>query len=117
MLGYYAGQDLEGGDVKNVFKDNHFILDYWNRKKGELGIRESIAGGDKVKALVSSAVSSIGSLDVTNIADGFAKFLVKRTKQELNMAFFTKFKEELSKPEYRDLQTVFPQTWRALQAI
>ena len=70
-----------------------------------------------MKALVSSAVSSIGALDVTNFADGFAKFLVKRTKQELNMAFFTRFKEELSKAEYRDLQTVFPQTWRALQAI
>jgi hypothetical protein len=63
------------------------------------------------------AISSIGGLNVTNIADGFARFLVKRTKEELNVAFFTKFKEAISDSTYRDLQTVFPQTYRALLVI
>ena len=66
---------------------------------------------------LSSTVSSIGGLNVTNIADGLAKFLVERTKQELSIAFFEKFKEELEKPEYRDLQTLFPETYKVLLVI
>ncbi len=57
----------------------------------------------------------IGGFDVTTIADGFAKFIVKRTKQELSIAFFEKFKDELNK--YPDIQTIFPQTYIALSAI
>ena len=62
-------------------------------------------------------MNSIGGLDVTNIADGLAKFLVKRTKEELNVAFFSKFKDVLQKSEYRDLQILFPNTWELLDAI
>ncbi len=64
-----------------------------------------------------SIASSIGGLNIATVADGLAKFLVKRTKQELNAAFFTKFKEEISREEFKDLQTFFPQTYRALVAI
>jgi hypothetical protein len=63
------------------------------------------------------SLSQIGGLDVTNIADGFAKFLVKRTKQELNAAFFQKFKEAIADTTFRDLQTIFPQTYRSLTII
>lgn len=63
----------------------------------------------------SSLLSGAGGLDVTNIADGFAKFVVKRTKQELSITFFKKFKDDLGKS--KDIQTVFPQTYRALSAI
>ncbi len=62
-------------------------------------------------------IGNIAGLDVTTIADGFARFIVKRTKQELNVAFFEKFNEEISKEEYRDLQVLFPQTYRALTII
>lgn len=62
-----------------------------------------------------SAASSIGGLDVTNIADGFAKFVVKRTKQELSITFFENFKTELNK--YPDLKTLFPQTVNLLDVI
>lgn len=64
---------------------------------------------------LSSALSSVGGLDITSIADAFAKFIVKRTKQELNIAFFSRFKEYISK--YPDLRTVFPQTYNALSII
>lgn len=43
---------------------------------------------------------------MTNLADGLAKFLVARTKQELSITFFEKFQEEVSKDP---LRTVFPQ--------
>ncbi len=64
---------------------------------------------------LSSIASSAGGLDITSLADGFAKFIVKRTKQELNAAFFDKFKESISKSP--DLQSVFPQTYNALILI
>jgi hypothetical protein len=65
----------------------------------------------------SSAMSSIGGLDVTTIVYGLADFLVKRTQEELNVAFFSKFKETLNSPKYRDLKTLFPNTWGLLDAI
>lgn len=59
----------------------------------------------------------IRSLDVTTLADGMAKFIVTRTKQELNIAFFYKFQEEMKDPKYADLRSLFPQTYQALSAI
>jgi hypothetical protein len=62
-----------------------------------------------------SALAGIGGLDVTNFADGVAKFLVKRFKEELTIAFFQKFEDEISKSA--ELQTLFPQTYKVLTAI
>lgn len=77
-----------------------------------------VPGAQSLATGISSlALSSIGGLDVTNIADGFARFIVKRAKTELSVAFFDKFKTELSRPEYKDMQSLFPQTFRALTAI
>jgi len=74
-------------------------------------------GDEEAKSLtpISSTIKSIGSLDVSNIADGFAKFIVKRTKQELSIAFFEKFKDDLD--TFPDIRTVFPHTYRVLSAI
>ena len=66
---------------------------------------------------LSALFSSVGGLDVTQFADGLTKFLVKRTKEELNIAFFSNFYNVLEKPEFKDLRTVFPQTYRALKII
>ncbi|HET6253323.1 MAG TPA: hypothetical protein VFE32_04590 [Puia sp.] len=67
--------------------------------------------------LLQQGLSAAGGLDVTSIADGFAKFLVKRTKQELTIAFFSRFKDLLNSPKLVDLRTVFPQTYQALTII
>ncbi|QEC68034.1 hypothetical protein FRZ67_12235 [Panacibacter ginsenosidivorans] len=67
--------------------------------------------------LNSNILSPLGNLDVTNIADGFAKFLVKRTKEELNVTFFEKFKDIIHKPGYEDAFILFPQTCATLDAI
>lgn len=52
--------------------------------------------------------TSIGSTPVTNIADGLAKFLVKRAKQELLVSFFQKFPELQKK--YPEMTIIFPNT-------
>jgi hypothetical protein len=78
---------------------------------------ESTHSGNKIGDMTSSVFSSVGNLDVTNFADGLAKFIVDRTKQELNIAFFDKFKEVLNDPKYVDLKTVFPETYAVLMVI
>ena len=87
---------------------------FWNNIKGSA---LAVSGGGGKQNISSGILSSIGGLDVTNIADGIAKFLVKRTKQELTTAFFERFQQLLDSPEYKDLQIVFPQTTKTFAAI
>jgi hypothetical protein len=60
--------------------------------------------------------SSIGGLNVTNFADGLAKFLVKRFKEELSVTFFENFKDDINK-NYEELRILFPQTHRVFLVI
>jgi hypothetical protein len=119
ILSVYAGTEITSlRQALLVYRKNPYITAYLKTEFKELvldpGKIESLFNAQSV---VNNALKAAGGLDVTNLAHGFAKFLVKRTKEELNVAFFTRFKEELEDPKYRDLQTVFPQTYRALQAI
>jgi len=65
--------------------------------------------GSKV---ITNVLSNAGGLDVTNFADGIARFLVKRMKEELNVIFFEQFEKELEKQ--KDLQLLFPSTYSIL---
>ncbi|MBK6264384.1 hypothetical protein JKA74_04995 [Marivirga sp. S37H4] len=63
----------------------------------------------------SNIFTDFGSLNATNIADGLAKFLVERTKQELSIAFFQKFYKTLD--EQDQLGILFPSTYKTLKVI
>lgn len=108
---------VKQAELKDSLKKIPFLKDAAdeNRLKKLIDSVKNAAQSNPFSVLASLSSSSIGGLDVTNIADGFAKFIVKRTKQELSISFFRKFKEELNK--YRDLRTVFPNTYNILQAI
>jgi hypothetical protein len=98
------------------YTENTYLNDVLKDKKGINIIQGENAETKSTETnLFTSTIASIGGLDVTTIADGMAKFIVKRTKQELSIAFFDKFKAELDKQ--KDLQTIFPQTYRSLSAI
>ncbi len=56
----------------------------------------------------SRLLSAVGNLDVTAFADGLAQFLVQRTKEELNEAFFRKFSDYLN--YYPEFRVLFPNT-------
>ena len=64
------------------------------------------------EALLGSAVSGFS---ISNIADGLAKFLVERTKQELTMAFFEQFKQDLI--QFQELRLLFPHTHTLLLSL
>ncbi|MEO9210799.1 MAG: hypothetical protein ABI208_06865, partial [Ginsengibacter sp.] len=57
-----------------------------------------------------SAISTVGALDVTNIADGLARFLIKRGREELNVAFFNQLKEFLNDEKHQECKVLFPET-------
>ena len=73
------------------------------------------ASGAGIVSFISPAIKSIGGLDVTNIADGLAKFLIERGKEELNIAFFNQFKEFLN--DHEECKVLFPNTADFLSEI
>lgn len=104
------------GTLKKLLKDNYGI-DATNYQtnyffKDNLGFAFNSIEGAPLS--LQSIGSSIGGLNVTSIADGFAKFIVKRVKEELSITFFKKFKEEISAS---DMKIVFPNTAKILLAI
>lgn len=66
-----------------------------------------------IATTVGQGFKYLGGLDVTNFADGLARFMVKRTKEELSVVFFEQFKDELNRQ--KDLQLLFPSTFSILQ--
>lgn len=62
-----------------------------------------------------SSFSSVGNLNVTSIADGLAQFLIKRGKEELNIAFFQRMQEFLERNV--EAKTLFPSTVQFLGKI
>lgn len=52
--------------------------------------------------------SGIGNMDVTALADGLAQFLVERSNEELNVAFFQRFENFLA--SYPEIKLLFPNT-------
>ena len=91
---------------------NNFIDQFSSDGQGFSSNREHF-----VPLEVNSFISSINGIEVTSLADGFSKFIVKRTKQELSTAFFERFKDDLNDVRYKNLKLIFPQTFRTLSAI
>jgi hypothetical protein len=63
----------------------------------------------------SGMLAGLGGLNVTKYADGIAKFLLERGKQELSMAFFDRFKKDLNK--FPELSFLFPTSVKILEEI
>jgi hypothetical protein len=108
-------------DVKDVLKEfypgtDKITVELLDKNPFFKGLFED-NGGASLRSFADKGLSSIGALDVTNLADGFARFIVKRTKEELSVSFFDKFRELIGKPEYKDAQLLFPQTYGTLTAL
>jgi hypothetical protein len=106
--------------VRTAYKGNAFILallpTFSATELETFGKKARIHSSKGVKG-VNALISKVGDMDVTNLADGIARFLVKRTKEELNIAFFQHFKELINEPKYKDAQILFPKTLEVLNAI
>ena len=59
--------------------------------------------------------SPVGGLSVATVADGLAKFLVSRTKAELSIAFFERFKKVIDR--FPEFEVLFPATSKFMEQI
>ncbi|TGD59016.1 hypothetical protein [Flavobacterium humi] len=112
------GTQTKAGTIKKILESQYRIVNVTDLNTNlflktdlQYVYRGTPQGGLSLKGLGSA----VGGLDVTNIADGLAKFIVKRTKEELSVAFFQKFKDDLD--TYKDLKSLFPQTHGLLMVI
>jgi len=100
VLKYYvAPADSSSKDsIAKRFSTNPFMR--WDMT----AISHGALSGGGVKSLMSKA----GGLDITNIANGVADFMIERAKEELTIAFFNRFRK-FSK-ENPEFGTLFPVT-------
>lgn len=99
LEGYYG----TGADIASLVQQNPFLKLYFRGGGGASLSREAFTN-----ISFSNIASSIGGLDVTNFADGLARFLIERSKEELNVAFFRRFREYML--QYPEMGIIFPTT-------
>ena len=117
---YYDAIDLTNGKKVDsilakyrVESNNNFLKEYFIQPS--IGILWN-TNPEKI-VLGGNLMNKIGNIEITPIADGLAQFIASRVKKELSIAFFTKFKEEITDKNYKDLQILFPETFELLQLI
>ena len=91
---------------------NNFLKDL-SRSSDPAG--PSVVTPAEMQSFLRSASSALGGLDVTRYADGLARFLVTRTKQELSIAFFERLQKKILSNQ--DINDLFPQTATILGRI
>lgn len=82
--------------VEESFRNNVFLL--VERTDQNKVLLAGLSKGDRFTE--SSTGASASGFSVSTLADGLARFLVKRTKQELSLAFFNEFKETVNANRY-----------------
>lgn len=99
---------------KNPFFKNYEMPPGVNAEASALAL--SMASGFSKSQVEADFAGAGGSgISVARLADGVAKFLVKRTKEELSIAFFEEFREALANNE--QLHILFPTTRMILLGI
>src|SRR6185312_190470 len=111
ILASYINKDtISYIQADSILKKNPFLLKAFGNDHYFASHNITVGG-----AHAQGVLGSIGSFNVTNIADGIAKFMVKRGKQELSTAFFNNFKKDLIK--YPELVVMFPRASTILKNI
>lgn len=98
-------------EISKAFNENPFI-NISGKNEDDPFVKEL---DKKSTSFKLSNLSSVGNLNVTSIADGLAQFLIKRGREELNIAFFQRMKEFLE--ENVEAKTLFPSTVQFLGKI
>lgn len=74
----------------------------------DIGALQSNVANAANKLNLSSVLSSVKGVDVTNVANGVASFMIDRAKEELNVAFFYRFQKFIK--DHPEFQALFPKT-------
>ncbi len=113
ILSGYCGRKIDDSNFPDLIKSNKFFSGIIVSE----GNNPDMPPDSKSRVTGSSAGGGILGTDVTALADGLAQFMVARAKEELNIAFFVRFKETLEDPRFLELRMLFPETFQSLQNI
>ncbi|MEO9964566.1 MAG: hypothetical protein ABJF11_02185 [Reichenbachiella sp.] len=108
---YSSDEELYNAMSDLLNKEENPLISFKSYGQSNFSDRSISGVSEKAKSIGAS----VSGFNVSTVADGLAKFLVKRAKQELTMAFFEKFKEDLE--NYAELKILFPQTFDLLEVI
>ena len=115
IVAFYFGDTVN--DIRKAIKvlNDDEILGKFKWKESQA--RRDPEAGNQAGGLkkLTSFVGNLGGLDVTNIANGIAQFMIKRAKEELTITFFNRFKEFVKKNE--EFRVLFPKTTDNLQNL
>ena len=113
ILNFYNGRTkIRDTNIFYEYKNNTFIYGYIeNDKKCYKGTLQKGISGFGFKGMASQ----VGGLDVSNIANGMAEFMIERAKQELTITFFDRFKNFVD--ENQEVQILFPKTTEMLKRL
>ncbi|PIF34313.1 hypothetical protein CLU81_4952 [Flavobacterium sp. 9] len=109
---------FDGDSIKSILKQYFPAQGFTDALQKNPFLKEYVPDGytaSFTSGLLKNTINQVGGLDVTNFADGLAKFLVERSKEELNVAFFRKFQDFLKK--YPEARIVFPTTVSVINNI
>src|SRR6266496_3576873 len=108
---YFDKQVMSPEEAWDLMNSNIFLKPYLPvRATFKLSAEETVS-----PTTPTGGSSGLFGMNVTNIADGIARFLIERGKQELSMAFFKRFNEDLK--TYPELAYLFPQSFHIIQNI
>ncbi len=104
---HYTKGKITQNSVENAFDNGNPFISV------RFFAQTSFASPDRLSIAQNGAAP--GGFSVTSLVDGLARFLAKRTKDELSLAFFADFKKAISQePALREL---FPNTESLLQMV
>lgn len=102
-------------DLNECFKDNPFISFRTYAQQGFRMEFDENAKSFSRRPMPDNSPAARGGSFVTNLADGLAMFLVARTKEELNAAFFSRLQRTMkNEPTF---QVLFPSTFNLVYVI
>lgn len=115
ILRKYAPLSTEFSEIEAAFKNNPFIKlpeDHSLSNEKTFNVSSFPNTLEKIPGVF---LGSLSSLNVTTIADGMAKFMIERAKEELTVSFFNRFKEFTQK--HKEIKILFPKTSNCLENL
>ncbi|MCU7494149.1 MAG: hypothetical protein HF314_07645 [Ignavibacteria bacterium] len=119
VLNYYLSEKnvTETSKLIERFSGNPFLNEFVEKAFSDRSWDTVHLSSSSLLDLSGVTPGALAGVEVTNVADGLAKFIVKRAREELTIAFFRRFKDMMKDNDYRDAAALFPETYKALNAI
>jgi len=118
LFAIFKNYGIDAKSFKNLQKDsdyNPFLYQLFEHENNKLAPEMNLAELNNNVPAATNLIGGIGNLDVTNIANGIAEFMVKRGKEELTIAFFNRF-QKFAK-QHTEFQILFPKTFNNLSTL